>query len=145
MRSSVSTSLILLLAGSIMLAACHSEKPESGQPVDIDKAATRAGININRNPGAAVRPEDIKHGERMTVIGMLREVGTARFSKLVLTPLANFDIYLSIKKDQIPDYPKLQYKFIEVTGIVSVQKVQYGTIERDWYSMTVESAKHIKK
>ena len=86
-----------------------------------------------------------KNGERMTIIGMLREVGTARFSRLVITPLANYDIHLSIKKNQMEDYPRLQHTFIEVTGVVTVQKVQFGTNERNWYSMTVESARRVGK
>ncbi len=135
---------LMLCTILLFLVSCRGEKPDTTGPVDIDKAALKAGINVSSNPGAAVKPEDLRDGQRMTVIGMLREVGTARFSRLVITPLANFDIHLAIKKNQLPDYPKLQHKFIEVTGVVSIQKVRFGEIERDWYTMTVDSARHVK-
>lgn len=137
--------LVLALSVFLPLIACNGNKPLSNDPVDAARAADKAGINITKNPGAGVKPEDLKDGERITVVGMLREVGTARFSRLVLTPPANFDINLLLNKEQLPDFPKLQYKFIEVTGVVKVQIVHFGTIEQTWYSITVESARHIQR
>ncbi|HPH04217.1 MAG TPA: hypothetical protein PK297_14790 [Spirochaetota bacterium] len=136
---------LMLCTMLVFLVACHSEKPDTSCPVDIEQAARKAGITLTNTPAASVTPEDLKNGERMTIIGMLREVGTARFSRLVITPLANYDIHLSIKKNQMEDYPRLQHTFIEVTGVVTVQKVQFGTNERNWYSMTVESARRVGK
>ncbi len=138
-------SKLILSSILVFLVACHSEKPDTSGPVDIEQAALRAGINLTNTSAASVKPEDLKDGERMTVVGMLREVGTARFSRLVITPLANYDIHLGIKKKQMEDYPSLQHTFIEVTGVVTVQKVQFGTNQRNWYSMTVESARRVGK
>lgn len=135
---------LLLCFILLFLVSCRSEKPDSNAALDIEKMAREAGINTTRYPGALVKPEDLKDGRRMSIIGMLREVGTARFPKLVLTPLANFDIHLPIEKTQLKDYTKLQYKFVEITGVVSVRKVNFGTVERNWYAISVESARQIQ-
>lgn len=132
-----------ILLGLALLAACRNGKPENGEAIDIERAALRSGIDLEKNPGAAIKPQELVDGQEIRVVGVLREVGTARFSRLVLTPLANFDINLSLRRDEIKDFPRLVNRFVEVSGVVRVQKVYFGEIARDWYSLSSEDLREI--
>jgi hypothetical protein len=129
----------------IALYACNKSKPVSGENGEYTRAmAEKAGIDPEKNPGALVTREDLQNGARATVVGMLRLVGTARFSQLVVTPPANFDIYLKAERDQIPDYEDTYSKYVEVTGVVSIDTLRSGDIVRERYSMTVEKLRRIQ-
>jgi len=133
----------------ILLYACSRSKPvipEGEDSVQAKMLAEQAGIDTEKNPGALMtkRALQLQNNARATVIGMLRAVGSVPFSRLVITPPANFDIYLKAERSDIPDYEGVYNKYIEVTGIVTVETVSYGEIQRERYSMTVEDMRVIK-
>ena len=137
-----SLALCVLLAG-IGFGAGNTKNsfPESEERARARAAAERAGIDYEKNPAALITKEDLQDGVRTTVIGMLREVGTAHFPSLVITPLANFDIrLLGIEKSNIPNYSNLYNKYVEVTGIIAIRVVHFGTNQRERYSITANRA-----
>ena len=136
---------ILFILLCISLYACNKSKATPLSEEEQARAgAERMGIDIEKHPRALITSEDLKHGERTTVIGMLRMVGTGHFPQIVITPTANFDIHLKTERSKIPDYDETYNRYVEVTGIVSVETIQYGIIERKRYSMTVERIRRVQ-
>ena len=80
-------------------------------------------VDLSAYPHAFLKKEDLKEGQTIKVVGRLRMVGSGHFSRLVLTPPGNFDIYLDMPKSDLENLKKHQYQFLEVTGIVKIKKM----------------------
>jgi hypothetical protein len=121
------------------LFACKTSAKTTGTPdaatMRAREIAEQAGINVEKNPGAVITPQDLRHNTRITAVGLLREVGTGRFPQIAITPPANFDIYLDIDKKRIKNFDDLYNNYVSVTGIVTIDILRFGDIERERYSM----------
>jgi len=135
--------LLALFLSGILSGAGNTQNsfPEGEDRVLARAAAEKAGIDHEKYPASLITRRDLKDGERVTAIGMLREIGTARFPQVVITPVANFDIQLNLKKEQISNFADLYNAYVEVTGKVRVETMQYGpAVQIEQYSMTVDKA-----
>jgi hypothetical protein len=127
----------------ITLLACNSSSKkaasEDRETMRARKTAEEAGIDVEKNPAALLTRRDLKNNTKVTVVGLLRQVGTARFPEVVVTPPANFDIYLNIDRKDIQKYAELFNNFVTVTGLLKIEMIQYGDIERERYSMKIDA------
>ena len=128
----------------IALLACNSSSKAKAAGDDPEtmrarKAAEDAGIDVEKNPAALLTRQDLQNNTKVTVVGLLREVGSARFPEVVVTLPANFDIYLNIDKKNYPKYAKLFNNYVTVTGLLKIETIQFGDIERARYSMKINA------
>jgi len=129
----------------LTLLACNSSSKAKADGEERDdtmrarKTAEEAGIDVEKNPAALLTRRDLKNNTKVTVVGILRQVGSARFPEIVVTPPANFDIYLNIDRKNISKYAELMNNYVTVTGLLKIEMIQYGDIERERCSMKIDS------
>ncbi|MDR2733942.1 MAG: hypothetical protein LBC99_04775 [Spirochaetota bacterium] len=138
----IAIALGLACLTGLALLACNSSAKATDQERDTARArktAEKAGIDTEKNSAVLITRRDLRDNTRVTIIGVLRQVGTARFPEVVITPPAGFDVDLNIDKKSMDKYAELYNNYVTVTGLLKIELVRYGDIERERYSMTLDA------
>jgi hypothetical protein len=73
---------------------------------------------LKDNKHVKLSPADIESGEKYTVVGIIRLVGSSRFTKLVVTTDNKLTVEMKLNKDDYDKIFKHQYRYIQIEGVI---------------------------
>ncbi|MFC1770637.1 hypothetical protein ACFLZV_02005 [Candidatus Margulisiibacteriota bacterium] len=88
-----------------------------------EKISSSEESDWQKSPEFNIQKSDLKNGQIHTIIGILRMAKHISGTKLLLTPLSNFDIHLDIPTFEKAKYEPYQGKFVRVTGKIRIKKM----------------------